>query len=32
MTGMKPNDVIKLDTAKLNKTYPEKNVLLEDGL
>ena len=27
MIGMKPKDVIKLDTVKLNKTSPEKKVL-----
>ena len=29
---MKPKDAIKLDTVPLDKTYPEKTVLLEDGL
>ena len=29
MTGMKPKDVIKLDTAKLSKTYPEKTYCLK---
>ena len=32
MIGMKPKDAIKLDTVPLDKTYPEKTVLLEDGL
>ena len=32
MTGMKPKDVIKLDTIPLDKTYPEETVLPEDGL
>ena len=32
MVDMKPKDAIKLDTAKLDKTYPEESVLLEDGL
>ena len=32
MTGMKPNDAIKLDTVRLNKTYPEEIVLPENGL
>ena len=30
--GMKPKDVIKLDTIPLNKTYPEETILPEDGL
>ena len=32
MTGMKPKDVIKLDTIPLDKTYPKETVLPEDGL
>ena len=32
MIGIKPKDVIKLDTAPLNKTYPGETVLPEDGL
>ena len=32
MIDMKPKDAIKLDTVPLDKTYPEKTVLLEDGL
>ena len=32
MVDMKPKDAIKLDTAKLDKTYPEESVLPEDGL
>ena len=32
MIGMKPKDAIKLDTVPLDKIYPEKTVLLEDGL
>ena len=32
MIGMKPKDAIKLDTVLLDKTYPEKTVLPEDGL
>ena len=32
MIGMKPIDTIKLDTVPLGKTYPEENVLPEDGL
>ena len=32
MIGMKPKDAIKLDTVPLDKTYPEKTVLLEDEL
>ena len=34
MIDMRPKDVIKLDTVKLNKseTYPEEEVLSEDGL
>ena len=32
MIDMKPKDVIKLDTVKLDNTYPEENVLHEDGL
>ena len=30
--GMKPKDAIKLDTVPLDKTYPKKTVLSEDGL
>ena len=30
--GMKPNDATKLDTVLLDKKYPGKTVLLEDGL
>ena len=32
MTGMKPKDAIKLGTVPLDKTYPKKTVLTEDGL
>ena len=32
MIDMKPKDAIKLDTVQLDKTYPEENVLPEDGL
>ena len=32
MIGMKPKDAIKLNTVKLDKPYPEENVLPEDGL
>ena len=32
MIGMKPTDAIKRDTIPLDKTYPEKTVLPEDGL
>ena len=32
MMDMKPNDSIKADTVKLDKTYPEENGLSEDGL
>ena len=32
MIDMKPKDAIKLDTVQLDKTYPEENVLSEDGL
>ena len=32
MISTKPKDGIKLDVVKLDKTYPEKNVLLKDGL
>ena len=32
MIGMKPKDAIKLDTVPLDKKYPEKTVLPEDGL
>ena len=32
MTGMKPKDAIKVNTVKLDKTYPEENVLPADGL
>ena len=32
MIGMKPKDAIKLETVQLDKTYPEENVLPEDGL
>ena len=32
MIGMKPKDAMKLNTVKLDKTYPEENVLPEDGL
>lgn len=34
MIDMRPKDVIKLDIVKLNKseTYPEEEVLSEDGL
>ena len=31
MIDMKPKDAIKLDTVSLEKTYPEENVLPEDG-
>ena len=30
--GMKPKDVIKLDTIPLDKTYPEETILPKDGL
>ena len=32
MIGMKPKDVIKLDTVPLDKTYPEETVLPNDGV
>ena len=32
MIGMKPQDVIKLDTVPLDKKYPKETVLPEDGL
>ena len=32
MTDMKPKDAVKLDTVKLDKTYPKEDVLPEDGL
>ena len=32
MTDVKPKDAIKIDTVPLDKTYPEENVLSEDGL
>ena len=32
MTDMKPKDAIKLDTVPLDKTYPKKTILPEDGL
>ena len=32
MIDMKPKDATKLDTVQLDKTYPEENVLPEDGL
>ena len=32
MIGMNPKDAIKLDTVPLDQTYPEENVLAEDGL
>ena len=32
MIGMKLKDAIKLDTVSLDKTYPEEDVLPEDGL
>ena len=32
MADMKPKDAIKLDTVKLDKIYPEENILSEDGL
>ena len=32
MISIKPKDGIKRDVVKLDKTYPEKNVLLKDGL
>ena len=31
MIGIKPNDVITLDTIPLDKRYPEETVLPEDG-
>ena len=31
MIGMKPKDVIKLDTISVDKKYPEESVLPEDG-
>ena len=32
MIDVKPKDAIKLDTAPLDKTYPEETILPEDGL
>ena len=32
MIGMKPKDAIKLDAVPLDKKYPEKTILPEDGL
>ena len=32
MADMKPKDAIKLDTVKLDKIYPQENILSEDGL
>ena len=32
MIDIKSKDAIKLDTVKLDKTYPQENVLPEDGL
>ena len=32
MIGLKPKDVIKLDTVPLDKTYLKETVLPEDGL
>ena len=32
MIDMKQKNVIKLNIIKLDKTYPEENVLLEDSL
>ena len=32
MIDMKPKDAIKLGTVQLDKTYPEENVLSDDGL
>ena len=32
MTGMNPKDAIKLDTVRLNKTYPKETALPEAGL
>ena len=32
MIGIKPKDVIKLDTVSLDKKYPEETVLPENGL
>ena len=32
MIGMNSKDAIKLNTVKLDKTYPEENALPEDGL
>ena len=32
MTGMKPKDAIKLDSARLDQTFPGENVLPEDDL
>ena len=32
MIGMRPKDVIKLDTVPLDKTYPEETIPPEDGL
>ena len=29
---MKPKDAIKLDVVRLDKTYPEENILSEHGL
>ena len=32
MTDVNPKDAIKLATVKLDKTYPEENMVSEDGL
>ena len=32
MTGMKPDDAIKLGTVPLDKKYPKETVLPKDGL
>ena len=32
MIDIKPKDAIKLDTVRLDKTYPKETVLPEDGL
>ena len=32
MIGIKSKDVIELNTVKLDKTYPEENLMPEDGL
>ena len=32
MIGMKPKDATKLDAVQLDETFPEENLLCEDGL